>query len=287
MSDDPSSIKQADRNWLERLSDSLFSSEPKNKLELLQILQEASSSGLLDDEAFDIMEGALEVADKQAREVMIPRSKMVVVDIDERPQDYLPKVIESGHSRFPVIGENIDEIKGILLAKDLLPMIIGGPDSLQLDALLREPEIIPESKRLNILLREFRENRRHMALVADEYGGIAGLITIEDILEEIVGEIEDETDQDEDDMIRKFGSKDYVIDAILPIDEFNERFDTKLSNEEFETIGGLVMQSFHHVPQKGERTFVGNLEFEIIKSDNRKIYTVRLLTGDNELPKHD
>ena len=283
MTDDPSSTQQVDRNWLERLSDNLFNSEPKNKGELLKILEEASSSGLLDDEAFDIMEGALEVADKQAREVMIPRSKMVVVDIEQAPVDYLPVIIESGHSRFPVIGETTDEIKGILLAKDLLPMILKGPDAINMQALLREPEIIPESKRLNVLLREFRENRRHMALVADEYGGIAGLITIEDILEEIVGEIEDETDQDEDDMIRKFGAKDFVIDALLPIDDFNERFNTDLSNEEFETIGGLVMQAFHHVPHKGERTMVGELEFEIIRADRRKIQTLRLLTGDNAL----
>lgn len=283
MTDDPSSTQQVDRNWLERLSDNLFNSEPKNKGELLKILEEASSSGLLDDEAFDIMEGALEVADKQAREVMIPRSKMVVVDIEQAPVDYLPVIIESGHSRFPVIGETTDEIKGILLAKDLLPMILKGPDAINMQALLREPEIIPESKRLNVLLREFRENRRHMALVADEYGGIAGLITIEDILEEIVGEIEDETDQDEDDMIRKFGAKDFVIDALLPIDDFNERFNTDLSNEEFETIGGLVMQAFHHVPHKGEKTLVGDLEFEIIRADRRKIQTLRLLTGDNAL----
>jgi len=236
-----------------------------------------ANNELLDQEALGIIQGALGVSGLQVREIMVPRSQMVTVDIDDNPEVFLEKIIKSGHSRFPVIGENGDDIQGILLAKDLLPLILSGHDDFTLSSLIRPANIIPESKRLNILLREFRENRYHMALVIDEYGGISGLITIEDILEEIVGEITDETDEDSDDVfIRKVSDGDYIIKALTPIEEFNNYFETKLSDVEFDTIGGLVMQSFGHLPQRNEITSVDDYTFRVLYSDNRQIHLLRL-----------
>ncbi len=275
MSDEPPSSNQ-DKSWLDRLVSS-FTSEPKSQEELLDIIREAADKQLLDQEALGIIQGALGVSDLHAREIMIPRAQMVTVNYDETPEEFLPKVIESGHSRFPIIGENGDDVKGILLAKDLLPLILKGHDNFTLESVIRTATIIPESKRLNILLREFRENRYHMALVIDEYGGISGLITIEDILEEIVGEISDETDEDSDDVfIRKVDDHDYIIKALTPIEDFNSYFKTKFSDEEFDTIGGLVMQNFGHLPQRNEMTSLDNFEFRVLYSDNRQIHLLRL-----------
>ena len=275
MSDEPPSSPQ-EKSWLERLVSS-FSGEPQSQAELLEIIRDAASKQLLDQEALDIIQGALEVSDLHAREIMIPRSQMVTVNADDSTEQLLAKVIESGHSRFPVIGENGDDIKGILLAKDMLPLILRGYKDFILESLIRPATIIPESKRLNILLREFRENRYHMALVIDEYGGISGLITIEDILEEIVGEISDETDDDHNDVfIRKVADDDYIIKALTPIEEFNEHFNSQLSDEEFDTIGGLVMQAFGHLPQRNEATAIEHFQFRVLYSDNRQIHLLRL-----------
>lgn len=282
MSDEPPSrpSSQADnkqeKSWLDRLVSS-FSNEPQYREELLEIIIDAAENQLLDQEALGIIQGALGVSNLQAREIMIPRAQIITVNHDESPEEFLPKIIDSGHSRFPVIGENNDDVKGILLAKDLLPLILKGHQDFTLDSIIRTATIIPESKRLNVLLREFRENRYHMALVIDEYGGISGLITIEDILEEIVGEISDETDDDHDDVfIRKVDDDDYIIKALTPIDDFNEHFKSKLSDEEFDTIGGLVMKEFGHLPQRNEVTHLGSFEFRVLYSDNRQIHLLRL-----------
>src|SRR5690606_15374120 len=187
MAEDPSSSslsRTQERSWLDKLLHA-FSTEPKSRDDLLEIIKEAADNKLLDQEALNIIEGALDVSSLQAREIMIPRTQIVAVKLDDKPQDFLPKIIESGHSRFPVIGESIDDIKGILLAKDLLRMMLSGTTDFSLESIIRNATIVPESKRVNVLLREFREQRYHMALVIDEYGGISGLITIEDILEEI------------------------------------------------------------------------------------------------------
>lgn len=275
MSDEPPSSNQ-DKSWLDRLVSS-FSSEPQSKEELLSIINDAAENQLLDQEALGIIHGALDVSGLQAREIMIPRSQIITVGYDESPKEFLPKIIESGHSRFPVIGENGDDVKGILLAKDLLPLVLRGLDNFTLDSVIRTATIIPESKRLNILLREFRENRYHMALVIDEYGGISGLITIEDILEEIVGEISDETDDDHDDaFIRKVDDDDFIIKALTPIEDFNAYFKTQFSDEEFDTIGGLVMKEFGHLPQRNEVTHLDNFEFRVLYSDNRQMHLLRL-----------
>lgn len=280
MSEEPPSSHQ-DKSWLERLVAS-FSSEPQSQEELLEVIRDAAAKQLLDQEALGIIQGALGVSDLHAREIMIPRSQMVTVNIDEKPEEFLPKVIESGHSRFPVIGENGDDIKGILLAKDLLPLILKGHDNFTLESVIRPATIIPESKRLNILLREFRENRYHMALVIDEYGGISGVITIEDVLEEIVGEISDETDDEQDDaFIRKVADNDYIVKALTPIDEFNNYFKSKFSDEEFDTIGGLIMQAFGHLPQRNETTMLDQYHFRILYSDNRQIHLLRLSLPDS------
>lgn len=256
--------------------------EPSSRDELLAILKTAAKKNVVDQEAFDIIEGALDVASRQVREIMISRSNMVVIKATDSPEQFLPRVIDSGHSRFPVVGESIDEIKGILLAKDLLPLILDGHDNFKLEESLRTANIIPESKRLNVLLKEFRENRYHMALVIDEYGGISGLVTIEDILEEIVGEIEDETDEDEEELIRAIAEDDYIVNAMTPIEDFNEYFKTDYSDEHFDTIGGLVLQSFGHMPMRDETTRIEPFNVRILYADSRKLHLLRLTVDDPE-----
>ncbi len=272
----PSSPKAQEKSWLERLLHS-FSSEPKSREELLTILKDAAENKVLDQEALGIMERTLDVSGQQVREVMIPRSQMICIKYDDKPADFLQTIIESSHSRFPVIGDSQDDIRGILLAKDLLPLILKGCDDFSLDQIIRPANIIPESKRLNVLLREFREKRYHMALVIDEYGGISGVVTIEDILEEIVGEIEDETDEDEDDAyIRKVSDLDFVVKALTPIEDFNNHFKTQFSDDEYDTVGGLVMHAFGHLPQRNETTDLDGLQFRVLYSDNRQIHLLRV-----------
>lgn len=281
MSDDPSSStssqanKVSSRSWLEKMFNG-FATEPKSREELLDIIRGAVNNKVVDQEALSIIEGALDVAHQQVREIMIPRSQMVLIKENETPQEFLPKVIESGHSRFPVIGENSDDVKGILLAKDLLPLILNGQENFKLEGILRPANIIPESKRLNVLLKEFREMRYHMALVIDEYGGISGLVTIEDILEEIVGEIEDETDEDNEDYIRQVSENDYILKALTPIEDFNEHFGTNFSDEEFDTIGGIVTQAFGHMPGRNEMVEIGTFSFRVLYSDSRQVHLLRL-----------
>lgn len=283
MSDDPSSSHSAanpgrsnERSWLDRLLQSFSNSEPKSQEELLQIIKEAAKNHVLDPEALEIIEGALGVSHLQVREIMVPRSQMVVIKCDEKPREFLPKVIESGHSRFPVIGESMDEIKGILLAKDLLPLILDPREGFNLAEILRPANIIPESKRLNVLLKEFREKRYHMALVIDEYGGVSGLVTIEDILEEIVGDIEDETDDDEEDFIRQVAERDFILKALTPIEDFNEYFKAAFSDDEFDTIGGILTHAFGHMPIRNEVVELDGFTFRVLYADNRQIHLVRL-----------
>lgn len=292
MSDDPSSSslqarnsdksdksdksERSDRSWMQKLMQA-FNGEPQSRDELLDIIKEAANNKLLDQEALSIIEGALDVSSLQARELMIPRSQIVAIRIDETPKEFLPKIIESGHSRFPVIGESFDDIKGILLAKDLLRMMLEETTDFSLESILRQANIVPESKRVNVLLREFREKRYHMALVIDEYGGISGLLTIEDILEEIVGEIEDETDEEvSDEFIKRVSDTDYIVKALTPIDDFNDYFKAGLSEEDFDTIGGILMQEFGHLPKRNEVAVIDEFQFRVLYADNRQIHLVRL-----------
>jgi|TARA_R110000772_G_scaffold268667_1_gene397185 magnesium and cobalt transporter len=276
MSEDRFGSESGDRSWLEKIA-LLFSSEPHNRRDLEGVLAIAAENEVIDQDARSIMEGAMKVSDMQARDIMIPRAQMVVIKADSTLEEILPQIIRSAHSRYPVVGESPDDIQGILLAKDLLPEILNKDHSeFRMETLLRPTVVVPESKRLNVLLREFRENRNHMAIVIDEYGGVAGLVTIEDVLEEIVGDIEDETDVDEDHFIRTIGDGDYFIKALTPIEEFNEHFRTTFSDEEFDTIGGLVIQAFGHMPARNEVTCIENFEFKVINADQRKIHSLRM-----------
>lgn len=276
MSDDKTSGDSNDKSWLDKIA-LLFSGEPRTKEDLHDVLTVASENELIDKDALSIIEGAMQVSDLHARDIMIPRAQMVVVKEDATLEELLPQIIESAHSRFPVIGENTDEVLGILLAKDLLPRLLkSDTEPFAVTELMRSCFVVPESKRLNVLLREFRQNRNHMAIVIDEYGGVAGLVTIEDVLEEIVGEIEDETDTDEDEFIRKITDTEFFVKALTPIEDFNEYFETQLSDEEFDTIGGLVIQAFGHMPARGETTTFEGFRFKVIHADQRKIQSLRV-----------
>lgn len=271
MSSDPSSSQQT-KSWLEKLTHALGSGEPKNRAELLSLLRDSHSRQLLDTEALSIIEGALQVSDMQVREVMIPRSQMVMVKANSRPDEYIPIIVESGHSRFPVISENSDEIMGILLAKDLLPYALNEKlDRIILKDLLRSAKIVPESKRLNILLGEFKQTRSHMAVVVNEYGGISGLVTIEDVLEQIVGEIEDEHDVEDEEYLIKSSNGAYIVKARTPVDEFNAHFKTGFNQNEFDTIGGIVLERFGHLPDRNETVEIENLQFKVLNADSRSI----------------
>ena len=279
MSDEPpSSQKQQDKSWLRKLMSS-FSTEPTSRAELLTIIKEAAERNLFDQEALHIIEGALEVSDQRVHDILVPRSKMVVVRIEETPEQFLPRIIESGHSRFPVIEESTDNVRGILLAKDLLPLVLKGKENFSLEQIIRPANVIPESKRLNILLREFRENRYHMAMVLDEYGGISGLVTIEDILEEIVGEIEDETDEEDTDSdIRKVENNVFIVKALTPVDDFNEFFSCGFPEDDFDTIGGVVLNAFGHLAKRNESVTIEGYTFTVLYSDSRKLHLLRVST---------
>jgi len=272
-----------ERSWLERLTHFL-SGTPQNRADLKGFLDLAVSNELIDDDAKTIMEGALSVSDMQVRDIMIPRAQMTVIKIDAELNEALPQIIHAAHSRFPVIDDNLDNVVGILLAKDLLPLILEREHRFDLRDLLRPAVVVPESKRLNVLLREFRQNRNHMAIVIDEYGGVAGLVTIEDVLEEIVGEIEDETDVDEGRDIRRISPTDFFVKAQTPIDDFNEHFGVQFSDEEFDTIGGLVVNAFGHVPTRNETTYLDRFEFKVVSADQRRLISLRVTppTGDND-----
>lgn len=265
-----------DRSWIDKIA-LMFSTEPRNRGDLEDILEVAADNEVIDNDARSIMEGAMQVSDMQARDIMIPRSQMTVVKAESTLEELLPQIIEAAHSRYPVIDDSPDDILGILLAKDLLPQILNADhSSFAIRDLLRPTMVVPESKRLNVLLREFRENRNHMAIVIDEYGGVAGLVTIEDVLEEIVGEIEDETDTQGDRNIRQLGADDYLVKALTPINEFNSYFECEFSDEEFDTIGGLVIHAFGHMPVRNEVTKIERYEFKVINADQRKVFSMRV-----------
>lgn len=254
-----------------------FSSEPQSREDLNEILKLAMENDIIDEDALSIIEGAMAVSAMQARDIMVPRPQMVVIKADCSMQEILPQIIKSKHSRFPVIGDSADDILGILLAKDLLPLILDEDhDAFDIRTMLRQSVVVPESKRLNVLLREFRENHNHMAIVIDEYGGVAGLVTIEDVLEEIVGEIEDETDEAEDLSIRQINEGDFFVKALTTVEDFNEYFNVEFSNGEFDTIGGVVMHAFGHMPTRNEITHIEGFEFKVINADQRKIHSLRL-----------
>lgn len=253
----------------------MLAGEPRNPEELLDELRDAQTNGLLTGETFAMIEGAIRVTEMVVGDVMVPRAQMVTLDIDDDLPAILGTVIESGHSRFPVHGEDKDEILGILLAKDLLRR--GDNGSLDLHALLRHAVMIPESMRLNVLLAEFRRSRNHMAVVVDEYGGVAGLVTIEDVLEEIVGEIDDEHDDaTPPKLIVAQADGSWLVDALTPIEDFNEKFHTAFPDEEYDTVGGLVTADFGHLPDPGESATLGEYSFDVTRADDRRVLQFRV-----------
>ena len=268
MSEDPPSTP---RTWFERISQA-FSGEPQNREELIEELRHAQANGLMSNDTLSMVEGAIEVADLTVADVMVPRAQMVSLPFDAAMPRIIEDVLESGHSRFPVHAGDKDEILGILLAKDLLRCFAEGSRG-DLRSLLRPVTMIPESKRLNILLKEFRLSRNHMAIVVDEYGGVAGLVTIEDVLEQIVGDIDDEHDDDDDKhtMIQAAPNGDFLVNALTPIAEFNERFGSDFSDEEFDTVGGMITADIGHLPEAGEQTTFGGFHFQVTKADARRV----------------
>lgn len=283
MSEQPESGRDAadrpQRRTMREWIGDLFSGEPDNVSELLEILQDAAQRQLIELDALNMIFGALHVSDMHARDIMIPRSALVVVEEDQQPAEFLPTVIESRHSRFPVVGDDLDDIKGILHAKDLLPLVLQeGTQRFNMKDSIRPAAVVPESKRLNVLLQEFRTNRNHMALVVDEYGQISGAVTIEDVLEQIVGEIEDEHDVDDDSFVKQLEPCTFHVKATTTIEDFNEYFGEGFSDEEFDTIGGIVLQAFGHVPELGETVELGVLRFEVLNADSRRLRLLRVDT---------
>jgi len=276
MSKDRARSGSAALSWPGRLKHALLR-EPADKTQLVESLRAAQQRGLFDADALSMIEGVLQVDDMQVRDIMIPHSQVVLLERDAEPGQLLETIVKSGHSRFPVIGDNPDEVVGIMLAKDLLLSAFerqGAPFNVR--DLLRPAVFIPESKRLNVLLKEFRSSRNHIAIVVDEYGGIAGMVTIEDVLEQIVGEIEDEHDVEEEDTIRRHSQIHYTIKALTQIEDFNDYFGTQLEDDEFDTIGGLVVHQIGHLPKRGERIVIGNMLFKILRADNRRVHMLQL-----------
>ena len=258
------------RGVFEWLSD-LFSDEPTDRTELMEMLRDAADRQLMDGEALNIIFGALQVSEMQARDIMIPRSQLVYLHDEQSPDALLEKIIESQHSRYPVIGDNIDDIKGILHAKDLLRLVLDRDRDFDIKDWIRSASVIPESKRLNVLLQDFRSTRNHMAVVVDEYGHVSGVVTIEDVLEQIVGEIEDEHDVDDDSFVKQIDDKTYNVKATTTVEDFNEYFDLDIDDEEFDTIGGVVLKAFGHLPERGETVAIGALEFKVLNADSRRV----------------
>lgn len=259
-------------SWLGRLRHFFGGAGISDREDLQTLLRRAGSDGILDAEAQSIIEGALQVADMHVRDIMIPRTQVVYVKVEDDADDILPIVISAQHSRFPVIGDSLDEVIGILLAKDLLPLAQDKENRrFNIKDVMRPATFVPESKRLNVLLKEFRENRNHMAIVIDEFGDLAGVVTIEDVLEQIVGEIEDEHDIDDEAFIKEHASGQHSVKALMPLEEFNIHFGTKLPEAEFDTIGGYLLSRFGRIPQRDEEIRLQGLNFKILSADNRQV----------------
>ena len=265
-----------EENWLDKIFD-LFSDSPKKKTDLLKILKSAVINGLIDNESLKMIEGVFKVSEVQVREIMIPRPHMIVIDISDLIGDIIKKVTTSGHSRFPVIDDNRDEIIGVLLAKDLIKRSMKDDnEDFDLYELLRPAVFVPESKRLNILLDEFKSSRNHIAIVIDENGGVSGLVTIEDVLEEIVGEIDDEHDKKTESRILAQSHEKYIVEALATLEEFNNYFLVNFEDDDIDTIGGYLINQFERVPQKGETIQIKNLLFKILSVDSRKISRIQI-----------
>lgn len=282
--DNPHSTSgSANKGWLDKIVQS-FTGEPKNKEELVDVITEAQQREVIDPETKEMLEGVMEVSEMRVRDIMIPRAQMITIDVDESVEQFLPIMLESAHSRFPVISEDKDHIEGILLAKDLLEYAFVPGKEFKLKDVLRPAVIVPESKRVDTLLKEFRQERYHMAIVVDEYGGVSGLVTIEDILELIVGEIEDEHDAEEAESedIRPLNKYTYSVKALTPIEDFNKFFESSYDEEEADTIGGIVLKAFGHMPMTDEEIAINGIHFKITSSDKRRLVQLKVTLPDLE-----
>ena len=286
MSDDTphSSNGSANKSFLHKVMQ-VLTPEPKNKDQLVDILNDAQDRDLINPETKQMITGVLDVSEMRVREIMIPRSQMVTIDINHSLDEFLPIILESGHSRFPVVSEDIDHVEGILLAKDLLAFSFNSESKdFSLREVIRPAIIVPESKKVEPLLKEFRSNRYHMAIVVDEYGGVSGLITIEDILEQIVGEIEDETDDEIEEEIKHLAGNVYLVKALTELSDFNDYFNSDFDDANADTIGGIVLRQFNHMPQKGELFRLGNFEFKVLAADSRRMQMLQVsVDKDHEI----
>ena len=278
MSDDQSSLDPRPKSWIDKIIQ-IFSDEPTDTNSLLELIRNAKKDQVLDADALSIIEGALQVSNMQVRDIMIPKAQVITVNAKLSKQEILEIITSASHSRFPIVEETVEHVVGILLAKDLLPMLIGDNDSkFNVKDMARPATVVPESKRLNVLLKEFRQTRQHMAIVIDEYGDMSGAVTIEDVLEQIVGEIEDEHDIDDDSLIKKFEDGSYSVKALTPLDEFDDYFNTNLDQNDSTTIGGLVLQKFGHIPERGESVKINSLSITVLSADSRQIKLLKIYT---------
>ena len=278
MSEDQSSLDPRPKSWIDKIVQ-IFSDEPTDTNSLLELIRNAKQDQVLDADALSIIEGALQVSNMQVRDIMIPKAQVITVNAKLSKQEILEIITSASHSRFPVVEETVEHISGILLAKDLLPMLISDGDSkFDVKDMARPATVVPESKRLNVLLKEFRQTRQHMAIVIDEYGDMSGVVTIEDVLEQIVGEIEDEHDIDDDSLIKKFEDGSYSVKALTPLDEFDDYFKTNLDQNDSTTIGGLVLQTFGHIPERGESVKINSLNITVLSADSRQIKLLKIHT---------
>ena len=270
--------EDSQKSWIDKLSEALLR-EPQTRTQLISLLRDAKDKELIDPSAFDMIKSILRFSELHARDVMIPRGQVIVLEHDASPQQVMQAVIESAHSRFPVIDQSRDEIIGILLAKDLLPVYQQDAESKQtIEKLMRPATFVPESKRLDVLLKDFRQKHNHMAIVIDEYGGVSGLVTIEDVLEQIVGDIVDETDAaDDEPNINLVADNEYLVNSLTPIEDFNQFFKVDLTHEDCDTIGGLVIQHFGYLPIVGEQIIVDGFEFNVVSADSRRLNQLRVI----------
>ena len=273
------------KGWLDRILN-FVTGEPQNQKQLLELLKNLQSHQLFGADEYTMIEGVLQVADMQVRDIMIPRGQMVVLDHEDSLPEIIEKITACGHSRFPVIDDDKDDVVGILLAKDLLHISLDDSDDFEIKDYTRPASFIPESKRLNVLLKEFRLNRSHMAMIVDEYGGVSGLITIEDVLEQIVGKIDDEHDEDEEVDIQPHGANRYSVRALTPLPEFNEYFDTEFESEDVETIGGYLLGQIGHLPERGESIAVDNLTFKVLNADSRQVHLYQVIDNGGRPAEH-
>ena len=269
------------KGLLERVRD-VFSGEPQNQKQLLGLLKNMHVRQLIGAEELFMIEGVLQVSDMQVRDIMIPRGQMIVLDHEDSFADIIEKIADSGHSRFPVIDDDKDDVVGILLAKDLLQLSVGASVQFEINEYIRPASFIPESKRLNVLLKEFRQNRSHMAMIVDEYGGVSGLVTIEDVLEQIVGKIDDEHDDDDEIDIQHHGANRYSVRALTPLQDFNDYFKSDFINDEIETIGGYLLGRIGHLPERGESLTLQNLTFKVLSADSRQVHLYQVVDDSDQ-----